>query len=97
MDDVSQNISTTNYSFINSHCPRYREVLTQALDWRAGLCLSSMRRGAVQLSFRSNRHCPKCQNDKAQEWLEAQQDLLLPIPYFMLTFNLPAALCEVVY
>jgi hypothetical protein len=52
----------------------------------------------VQYSYHScrNRHCPKCQNDKAQEWLEAQQDLLLPIPYFMLTFTLPAALCNVV-
>jgi hypothetical protein len=28
--------------------------------------------------------------------LEAQQDLLLPVPYFMLTFTLPAALCDVV-
>ena len=54
--------------------------------------------GEVQYSYHScrNRHCPKCQNDKAQEWLEAQQDLLLPVPYFMLTFTLPAALCEVV-
>jgi hypothetical protein len=48
----------------------------------------------LQFSYHScrNRHCPKCQNDKAQEWLEKQQDLLLPVPYFMLTFTLPAAL-----
>jgi hypothetical protein len=54
--------------------------------------------GEVQYSYHScrNRHCPKCQNDKAQEWLEAQQDLLLPVPYFMLTFTLPAALNEIV-
>lgn len=37
-----------------------------------------------------NRHCPKCQNDKAQKWLEKQQELLLPVPFFMLTFTLPA-------
>ncbi|OQA20972.1 MAG: putative transposase [Chloroflexi bacterium ADurb.Bin360] len=35
---------------------------------------------------------PKCQHDKAQQWLEAQQDLLLPVPYFLLTFTLPEAL-----
>jgi hypothetical protein len=29
-----------------------------------------------------NRHCPKCQNEAAQHWLEEQQDLLLPVPYF---------------
>ena len=42
-----------------------------------------------------NRHCPKCQNDAAQDWLAQQQDLLLPTPYFMLTFTLPAGLREV--
>jgi hypothetical protein len=48
----------------------------------------------TQYSYHScrNRHCPKCQNDKAQDWLEKQQDFLLPVPYFMLTFTLPAAL-----
>ena len=39
-----------------------------------------------------NRHCPKCQNGKAQEWLEKQRNLLLPVPYFMLTFTLPSEL-----
>jgi hypothetical protein len=48
----------------------------------------------TQYSYHScrNRHCPKCQNDKAQEWLEQQQNFLLPAPYFMLTFTIPAAL-----
>lgn len=39
-----------------------------------------------------NRHCPQCQNDAAQRWLESQQQLLLPVPYFMVTFTLPAGL-----
>jgi hypothetical protein len=39
-----------------------------------------------------NRHCPKCQNGNAQAWLAAQRDLLLPVPYFLLTFTLPAEL-----
>jgi Putative transposase/Transposase zinc-binding domain len=38
------------------------------------------------------RHCPKCQHDAAQAWLEKQQQFLLPVPYFMVTFTLPAAL-----
>jgi hypothetical protein len=48
----------------------------------------------TQYSYHScrNRHCPKCQNDKAQAWLEQQQNFLLPVPYFMLTFTIPAAL-----
>lgn len=36
-----------------------------------------------------NRHCPKCQNQQANLWLAAQQNLLLPIPHFMVTFTLP--------
>lgn len=39
-----------------------------------------------------NRHCPKCQNDAGQQWLARQTDLLLPVPYFMVTFTLPEGL-----
>lgn len=39
-----------------------------------------------------NRHCPQCQGDKAQQWLARQQAMLLPVPYYLLTFTLPAAL-----
>ena len=36
-----------------------------------------------------NRHCPTCQNDQAQAWLENQQSVLLPVPHCMVTFTLP--------
>jgi hypothetical protein len=39
-----------------------------------------------------NRHCPKCQNEAGQQWLARQTDLLLPVPYFMVTFTLPEGL-----
>jgi hypothetical protein len=39
-----------------------------------------------------NRHCPKCQNDRADRWLDQQRNLLLPVPYFMATFTLPQGL-----
>jgi hypothetical protein len=39
-----------------------------------------------------NRHCPTCQQDKAQAWLENQLDRLLPCPYFLVTFTLPEEL-----
>ena len=39
-----------------------------------------------------NRHCPKCQNEQANDWLAAQQSLLLPVTYFLVTFTLPAEL-----
>jgi hypothetical protein len=39
-----------------------------------------------------NRHCPTCQHDQEQLWLAKQQELLLPVPYFLVTFTLPAQL-----
>ncbi|MGH7596752.1 MAG: IS91 family transposase [bacterium] len=39
-----------------------------------------------------DRHCPKCSNSKADEWLKMQSALLLPVTYFMLTFTLPDTL-----
>lgn len=39
-----------------------------------------------------NRHCPKCQNDDAQKWLAKQRKLLLPVPYFLVTFTIPKEL-----
>lgn len=39
-----------------------------------------------------NRSCPKCQNDKAELWLEKNKKLLLPVNHFMITFTLPAEL-----
>ena len=39
-----------------------------------------------------NRHCPRCQGELAQRWLQAQQALLLPVPYFQLVFTLPHGL-----
>lgn len=39
-----------------------------------------------------NRHCPTCQGANGYAWLEAQQAVLLPIPYFHVVFTLPHAL-----
>ncbi len=39
-----------------------------------------------------NRNCPKCQNDKAELWLEKNNKLLLPVNHFMVTFTLPDSL-----
>jgi len=36
-----------------------------------------------------HRSCPKCQNHEASEWIDRQQNKLLPVEYFMATFTLP--------
>lgn len=66
---------------------------TEALGGQVYVCPDCEQ---VQYSYHScrNRHCPKCQNENAQAWLERQQMMLLPVPYFLLTFTLPAGLRE---
>jgi hypothetical protein len=39
-----------------------------------------------------NRHCPRCQGDKAKQWLETQLAKLLPCCYFLITFTVPQQL-----
>lgn len=39
-----------------------------------------------------NRHCPKCQEERAQDWLERTRVRLLPCDHYLLTFTLPAQL-----
>jgi Putative transposase/Transposase zinc-binding domain len=50
--------------------------------------------GELEYSYHSckNRHCPKCQNEAATRWLAQQRMLLLPVPYFLVTFTLPEEL-----
>jgi hypothetical protein len=42
-----------------------------------------------------NRHCNKCQNDQSENWLQKQQQKLLPVPYFLVTPTLPAELRKI--
>ena len=39
----------------------------------------------------------QCQQDAAQQWLSRQQALLLPVPYFLITFTLPSGLRDAAY
>lgn len=50
--------------------------------------------GSVRVSYNScrNRHCPKCQGRKREEWIQARETELLPVPYFHLVFTLPQEL-----
>ena len=36
-----------------------------------------------------NRNCPKCQNHNTSQWIDRQQEKLLPVEYFMITVTLP--------
>jgi Putative transposase/Transposase zinc-binding domain len=39
-----------------------------------------------------NRHCPRCQHDRAERWLATCCQRLVPCDYYLMTFTLPAEL-----
>jgi hypothetical protein len=69
---------------------------TEALGGHVYTCPAC---ATIRYSYHScrKRHCPMCQHHATQTWLERQQALLLPVPYFLLTFTLPAGLRAVTY
>ena len=50
--------------------------------------------GNVRISYNScrNRHCPKCQGHKREEWIQRREADLLPCTYYHVVFTLPGAL-----
>lgn len=77
-----------------SHLRAMRDIVlcrTSALGGSVYACDTC---DAVDYSYHScrNRHCPKCQEDRAQSWLEKLRSRLLPCNHFLLTFTLPAEL-----
>ena len=53
----------------------------------------------VEVAYNScrNRHCPKCQGQTAQAWLERRQADLLPVPYYHVVFTLPARIAAIAF
>lgn len=47
--------------------------------------------GHVHISYNScrNRHCPRCQGQNRERWMDARMAELLPVPYFHVVFTLP--------
>lgn len=85
-------------AFGNHLLPTHRQAIramaqcrTAALGGHVYQCTAC---NQTQYSYHScrNRHCPQCQGDKAADWLARQQEMLLPVPYYLLTFTLPAEL-----
>ncbi len=50
--------------------------------------------GELHLSYNScrNRHCPKCQGHKTEQWIANRAQELLPVPYFHVVFTIPSEL-----
>lgn len=68
-----------------------RKCRTQALGGHIDQCNCCKK---IHISYNScrNRHCPKCQGHKRQEWITARQKELLNTSYFHVVFTLPDTL-----
>jgi hypothetical protein len=64
---------------------------TPALGGHVDACTEC---GVIRVSYNScrNRHCPKCQGNKREKWIQARNAELLPVPYFHCVFTLPQEL-----
>lgn len=53
---------------------------------------SNMDCGHLQISYNScrNRHCPKCQGHKREEWIHKREDELIKVAYYHMVFTLPS-------
>lgn len=78
----------------------HARVIEAIIDCRSAACGSILYQceacGEAHVCARccGNRHCPVCQQGKAEAWLARQLERRLPTPYFMLTFTVPASLRE---
>jgi hypothetical protein len=66
---------------------------TPALGWHVDQC-TNPGCAKVHISYNScrNRHCPKCQGHKREEWIRTRESELLNVPYYHVVFTLPGEL-----
>jgi hypothetical protein len=69
---------------------------TAALGGHRDQCV---RCGYQAISYNScrNRHCPKCQTNAREKWLQRRQQELLPVGYYHLVFSVPHALVPLIW
>ena len=64
---------------------------TSALGGHIDECSSCGQR-AISFNSCRNRHCPKCQSNARDWWLDARRRELLPVPYAHVVFTVPGQL-----
>lgn len=66
---------------------------TQALGGHIDMC-SNPHCHKIHISYNScrNRHCPKCQGEKREEWIKARESELFNTSYYHVVFTLPQEL-----
>ncbi len=64
---------------------------TPRMGGRIEQCDSCGKRHVFYNSCR-NRHCPTCQGHKREQWIQAREAELLPVPYYHVVFTIPSEL-----
>jgi hypothetical protein len=77
-----------------SHTRAMADILACRTPALGGSLFSCDECGHLDFAYHScrNRHCPKCHHEPTQRWLAGLRTRLLPCPYYLLTFTLPAEL-----
>lgn len=87
--DVLQKIDIASYSVHQQKTlSAIRDCRTAALGGHVDACDEC---GTVHISYNScrNRHCPKCQGHKREQWIHKREGELLPCTYYHVVFTLP--------
>lgn len=102
MPELADIVRSAGPAYINAHAgqllPSHRRALSDIVRCRTPVLGGSLYRcgdcGNLDYRYHScrNRHCPKCQEDRAQAWLENVRTRLLPCDHYLLTFTLPQQL-----
>ena len=90
----AQYIRRFGQNMLPSHKKVIRDILlcrSAYLGWHEFYCPHCHTIHYLNNSCR-NRHCPQCQHDKTQNWIERQMENMLPAEYFLFTFTIPQQL-----
>lgn len=90
----AQYLARFEKNMLPSHKKSMRDILlcrSGHLGWHEYYCTHCQKTHYLNNSCR-NRHCPQCQHDKTQIWINRQQEKLLPAEYFLFTFTIPEQL-----
>ena len=90
--DVLRQVNTASFTIHQQKTLRaIVQCRTSALGGHVDVCDEC---GLIHISYNScrNRHCPKCQGHKREEWIAKREQDLLPCTYYHVVFTLPQQL-----
>jgi hypothetical protein len=104
--EVADILHAQGHTFVEQHpwlSVQQRSVLRAIAHCRTAALGGHLDRcdacGHQAISYNScrNRHCPKCQAQARERWLQARERELLDVPYVHIVFTLPHALLPLAY